>query len=77
MNIIERAEKAWNEKADGFNQWPELDIEEKLEAIAEEIKKLGPEIRAQKSDHELASFEGFEQFIDTLRGEPDNETDFN
>jgi hypothetical protein len=68
MNIVERAKNAWNEKADGFNQWHELDIEEKLRLIGDAIKELGPEFRADKRDFALEGDEGFEQFIDILRG---------
>lgn len=36
INIIEKTKCLWNSKADNFNQWHELDLDEKLKLISEQ-----------------------------------------
>jgi hypothetical protein len=60
-NIVELTKSLWNQKADGFNQWHELDIDEQLDLINEQFPiNIKETKKALENIEDIDSFEALE-----------------
>ena len=64
MSIFERAKAKWNEEADEFNQWTELDWEEKRDLMNQQPLIAGDNVYFFKSGNRVKIIEtiNMEQF---------------